>query len=96
MEAVMMRDPKEDKRQKMLQRLPEMMRILRAYFVTEKKPALLKREIIQKLIDSCRSSITVGKYRLKYTLIHNLSILLVICCKQPVQNSPNGFTSYFN
>jgi hypothetical protein len=57
-----MRNPKEDKRQKMLQRLPEMMRILRAHFVTEKKPALLKREIIQKLTDSCRSSIAVGKY----------------------------------
>lgn len=62
MEAVMMRDPKEDKRQKMLQRLPEMMRILRAHFLTEKKPALLKTEIIQKLTDSCRSSITMGKY----------------------------------
>ena len=60
MEAAMTRDPKEDKRQKMLQRLPEMMRILRAHFVTEKKPALLKTDIITKLADSCRSAIAMG------------------------------------
>lgn len=60
MEAAMMRNPVEDKRQKMLQKLPEMMRILRGHFVMEKKPALLKTEIVTKLVDSCRSAIAVG------------------------------------
>lgn len=60
MEAAMMRNPQEDKRQKMLQKLPEMMRILRAVFVQEKKPALQKSDIITKVADSCRSAIAIG------------------------------------
>ncbi|KAK3086546.1 hypothetical protein FSP39_020036 [Pinctada imbricata] len=56
-EEAMMRNPEEDKRTKMLNRLPEMMRMLRSHFVTEKKPALPLDSVIQKLTDSYRTSI---------------------------------------
>ncbi|XP_069112716.1 DNA replication factor Cdt1-like [Argopecten irradians] len=53
----MTRNPAEDKRMEMLRRLPELMRMLRSHFVTEKKPALLLENIIQKLGDSSRNFI---------------------------------------
>ncbi|XP_061166434.1 DNA replication factor Cdt1-like [Saccostrea echinata] len=56
-ELAMMRDPVEDKRSLMIRRLPEMMRILRAHFVTEKKPALTMENIVQKLTDSYKTTI---------------------------------------
>ncbi|XP_062587109.1 DNA replication factor Cdt1-like [Saccostrea cucullata] len=56
-ELEMMRDPVEDKRSLMIHRLPEMMRILRAHFVTEKKPALTMENIVQKLTDSYKTTI---------------------------------------
>uniref|UniRef100_A0A8W8KI41 CDT1 Geminin-binding domain-containing protein n=1 Tax=Magallana gigas TaxID=29159 RepID=A0A8W8KI41_MAGGI len=56
-EMSMMRDPSEDKRTLMIRRLPEMMRILRTHFVTEKKPALPMQNIIQKLADSYKTTI---------------------------------------
>lgn len=58
----MMRDPSEDKRTLMIRRLPEMMRILRTHFVTEKKPALPMQNIIQKLADSYKTTIRFGKF----------------------------------
>lgn len=58
----MMRDPAEDKRTLMIRRLPEMMRILRTHFVTEKKPALPMQNIVQKLADSYKTTIRSGKF----------------------------------
>ncbi|KAJ8302480.1 hypothetical protein KUTeg_018876 [Tegillarca granosa] len=51
MEAAMMRNPAEDKKTVMIGRLPEMMRILRSHFIQEKKPALIKENVVQKLCD---------------------------------------------
>lgn len=58
----MMRDPAEDKQTLMIRRLPEMMRILRTHFVTEKKPALPMQNIVQKLADSYKTTIRSGKF----------------------------------
>lgn len=57
----MMRDPVEDKRSLMIHRLPEMMRILRTHFVTEKKPALLMENVVRKLTDSYKTTIRSGE-----------------------------------
>lgn len=62
LEMKMMRDPVEDKRSLMIGRLPEMMRILRTYFVSEKKPALPMQNVIQKLADSYKTTIQISKY----------------------------------
>ncbi|XP_021379317.1 DNA replication factor Cdt1-like isoform X2 [Mizuhopecten yessoensis] len=53
----MTRNPAEDRRLEMLQRLPNLMRMLRSHFVTEKKNALLLENIVQKLGDSSRNFI---------------------------------------
>ncbi|RUS69892.1 hypothetical protein EGW08_022343 [Elysia chlorotica] len=58
MEAALTRDPAEDNKTKMMGHLPEMIRILRSYFITEKKPALPLESIYKKLEDSYRSGIS--------------------------------------
>ncbi|XP_023933156.1 DNA replication factor Cdt1-like isoform X1 [Lingula anatina] len=57
LEAVLTRKPEQEQRLKMLERLPEIVRILRSYYVTEKKPALSMEAATQKLMDSYRSGI---------------------------------------
>lgn len=57
----MMRNPAEDKKTVMIGRLPEMMRILRSHFIQEKKPALIKENVVQKLCDSYKSFISLCK-----------------------------------
>ncbi|KAL4235191.1 replication licensing factor Cdt1 [Mactra antiquata] len=54
------RDPKTEKRLSMMKRLPDIMRIIRSHFVTEKKPALPIDSVIQKVIDSHKSGIAPG------------------------------------
>ena len=56
----MLRDPAEDKHSQMLRRLPDMMRIVRSHFVTEKKPALPLENVVQKLTDNFRTCIRTG------------------------------------
>lgn len=58
--AALTRDPKEEKRQFMMKRLPDMMRIIRSHFITEKKPALPIDSVIQRVFDSYKSSIALG------------------------------------
>ncbi len=60
-ERLMMRTPEEDKKIDMLERLPEVARILRTLFVTLKKPALPMEDAIQKVSDSYRSCMGKSK-----------------------------------
>ena len=55
------RNPAEEKRTSMLKRLPGIMRIVRAQFVTEKRPALTMDSVVQKVLDSYKSCIAPGK-----------------------------------
>lgn len=52
------RSPIKDQKKKMLDRLPEISRILRNYFVTEKKPALLFDDLLEKISQSYKSPIS--------------------------------------
>lgn len=73
-----MRDPAEDKRTLMIRRLPEMMRILRTHFVTEKKPALPMQNIVQKLADSYKTTIRSGKFCfLKICKIQDINFVII-------------------
>ncbi|KAH3774263.1 DNA replication factor Cdt1-like [Dreissena polymorpha] len=54
------RDPKAEKRVVMLKRLPDIMRIIRSQFVTDKKPALPIDSVIQRILDSYKSCIAQG------------------------------------
>ncbi|XP_067652796.1 DNA replication factor Cdt1-like [Haliotis asinina] len=61
LEAALTRNPADDRKKRMMSRLPDMIRIVRAYFVTEKKPSIPQETVIQKLADSFRSCISAGE-----------------------------------
>eukprot|EP00057_Strongylocentrotus_purpuratus_P033883 XP_793132.3 PREDICTED: DNA replication factor Cdt1 [Strongylocentrotus purpuratus] len=54
----MMRTPEEEGRIGMLERLPVLCKILRVFFLAEKKAALPIDSIIQKLMESYRSALS--------------------------------------
>lgn len=58
MQALMTRNPQQEERLAMMSRLPEMARILRNVFVSEKKPALTMEVSCNRVIGSYRSSMT--------------------------------------
>lgn len=55
----MTRDPEKEKRLAMLERLPEISRIINSYFVTEKKAAIALEDCLTKLKDSYGSAISI-------------------------------------
>lgn len=58
--AALTRKPKEEKRLVMMKRLPDVMRIIRSQFVTEKKPALPLDSVIARVLDSYKTNIAPG------------------------------------
>ena len=54
------RDPIKEGQLEMLGRLPEFVRIIRGFFVTEKKAALLREDVVKKLVDSHPSGLPAG------------------------------------
>ncbi|XP_050398494.2 DNA replication factor Cdt1 [Patella vulgata] len=72
LELAMTRDPEEEKKTVMMSRLPDLIRIIRTHFVTEKKPALPIDSVVKKLADSTKSNLSI-------TDVHNhLKLLLNI------------------
>lgn len=57
----MMRNPLKEKQLSIMNRLPEMCRILRSLFVTEGKAAILWDDVINKLVDSHSSSLSTDQ-----------------------------------
>ncbi|XP_041376378.1 DNA replication factor Cdt1-like [Gigantopelta aegis] len=73
LEAALTRDPQEDKKTGMMGRLPDMIRMLRMYYISEKKPALPLESVVQKLCDSSKSAISLGEVE------KHIKLLLEIC-----------------
>ena len=46
----------------MLSRLPDFVRIVRGFFVTEKKVALPREDVVKKLVDSHPSRLPAGQF----------------------------------
>ena len=46
----------------MLSRLPDYVRIIKCFFVTEKKAALLSEDVVKKLVDSHPSRLPSGEW----------------------------------
>ncbi|XP_070574141.1 DNA replication factor Cdt1-like [Ptychodera flava] len=59
-EACMMRDPAEDKKTVQMEKLPDLCRILRGFFLSEKKAALTMEAATKKLSESYKSSISIA------------------------------------
>jgi len=71
------RDPAEDNKTRMMGHLPEIIRILRSHFVTEKKPALPLDMVHKKLQESYRSGISMRDVELHINLLKELAPELV-------------------
>ncbi|XP_062997486.1 DNA replication factor Cdt1 [Elgaria multicarinata webbii] len=61
LQALMTRNPQQERRLDMLGRLPEMARVLRNVFVAEKKQALTLEVACQRMMASYRSLMTLGE-----------------------------------
>ena len=55
--ADMMRNPAKEKKLSMISRLPEMCRIIRSTFITEKKTSLLLEDVVKKITESHSSGL---------------------------------------
>ena len=62
------RDPLKEKQLEMMSRLPDFVRILRNYFVVEKKAVLPWDDVVQKLSDSHPSGLPTGEYTFHFCL----------------------------
>ena len=60
-QLAMMRDPEKEEKIVRMQRLPEMCRILKSFFTTEKKVAITLEDCVQKMSESYGSAISLPK-----------------------------------
>merc|ERR1719354_791948 len=60
-QLAMMRDPEKEEKLARMQRLPEMCRILKSFFTTEKKVAITLEDCVQKMLESYGSAISLPK-----------------------------------
>ncbi|MEE6513686.1 hypothetical protein FKM82_021466 [Ascaphus truei] len=72
LQAMMTRRPQQEERLLMMSRLPELARILRNVFVSEKKPALTVELACNRVISSYRSSMSPGEMEKHLRLISEL------------------------
>ncbi|XP_053255971.1 DNA replication factor Cdt1 [Podarcis raffonei] len=72
LQALMVRNPQQERRLDMLSRLPEMARVLRNVFVAEKKQALPMEVACQRMMASYRSLMTFGETEKHLRLLSEL------------------------
>ncbi|XP_005104215.2 DNA replication factor Cdt1 [Aplysia californica] len=73
MQEAMTRDPAEDDKTRMMGHLPDIIRIIRSYFVTEKKPALPLDSVYKKLQESYKSGISLRDVEQHISLLKELA-----------------------
>ncbi|XP_066290953.1 DNA replication factor Cdt1-like isoform X1 [Branchiostoma lanceolatum] len=72
-EKFMTRDAGQDRKTAMIGRLPDLARILRTYFVTEKKPAVPIESAVKKMSESYRSVLSSGESEAHLKLLTELA-----------------------
>ncbi|XP_042558197.1 DNA replication factor Cdt1 [Dipodomys spectabilis] len=70
--AQMMRQPEQDLRLQRLERLPELARVLRSVFVSERKPALTMEVACARMVGSCRATLSPGEMEKHLLLLSEL------------------------
>ncbi|KAL8571756.1 hypothetical protein ACOMHN_051123 [Nucella lapillus] len=71
-QAALTRDPKENKKTEMIGRLPTLIRSLRTFYVTEKKPSLPYKTVVEKLVDSYDTFISSVEVEAHLVLLQEL------------------------
>lgn len=70
--AQMTRCPEQELRLQRLERLPELARVLRGVFVSERKPALTMEVVCARMVDSCRAALSPGEMEKHLLLLAEL------------------------
>ncbi|XP_012868180.1 PREDICTED: DNA replication factor Cdt1 [Dipodomys ordii] len=70
--AQMMRQPEQDLRLQRLERLPELARVLRSVFVSERKPALTMEVACARMVGSCWATLSPGEMEKHLLLLSEL------------------------
>ncbi|CAH7049416.1 DNA replication factor Cdt1 [Phodopus roborovskii] len=70
--AQMTRCPEQELRLQRLERLPELARVLRGVFVSERKPALTMEVVCERMMDSCRAALSPGEMEKHVLLLSEL------------------------
>ncbi|XP_004842732.1 DNA replication factor Cdt1 isoform X2 [Heterocephalus glaber] len=70
--AQMTRCPEHELRLQRLQRLPELARVLRGVFVSERKPALTMEVACTRMVGSCRAALSLGEMERHLLLLSEL------------------------
>ncbi|KAM5262635.1 DNA replication factor Cdt1 [Ctenodactylus gundi] len=70
--AKMTRCAEQELRQQRLERLPELARVLRGIFVSERKPALTMEVACARMVDSCRATLSLGEMEKHLELLAEL------------------------
>lgn len=68
----MTRRPEQELRLQRLERLPELARVLRGVFVSERKPALTMELACARMVDSCRAALSPGEMEQHLLLLAEL------------------------
>lgn len=74
--AQMTRCPEQELRLQRLERLPELARVLRGVFVSERKPALTMEVVCARMVDSCQAALSSGLYRAGWGRVVMLTVFL--------------------
>ncbi|KFO31862.1 DNA replication factor Cdt1, partial [Fukomys damarensis] len=70
--AQMTRRPEHELRLQRLERLPELARVLRSVFVSERKPALTMEVACARMVGSCRATLSLGEMEKHLLLLSEL------------------------
>lgn len=70
--AQMTRCPQKELRLQRLERLPELARVLRGVFVSERKPALTMEMVCARMVDSCQAALSSGEMEKHVLLLAEL------------------------
>ncbi|XP_021486815.1 DNA replication factor Cdt1 [Meriones unguiculatus] len=70
--AQMTRCPEQELRLRRLERLPELARVLRGVFVSERKPALTMEVVCARMVDSCQAALSPGEMEKHLLLLAEL------------------------
>uniref|UniRef100_A0A8C6RWK1 DNA replication factor Cdt1 n=1 Tax=Nannospalax galili TaxID=1026970 RepID=A0A8C6RWK1_NANGA len=70
--AQMMRCPEQELRLQRLERLPDMARVLRGVFVSERKPALTMEVVCARMVGSCQAALSPGEMEKHLQLLSEL------------------------
>lgn len=79
--ARMTRCPEQELRLQRLERLPELARVLRGVFVSERKPALTMEVVCARMVDSSRAALSPGLCKARWGVRVGMVVLALFLAR---------------